>query len=55
VGHILGRTAAATGLDASGFAFTLAAGSNATLELVARDADVTFTLEMAPQVAPGTP
>jgi len=52
---VLGRTAAATGLDASGFAFTLAAGSNATLELVARDTDVTFMLELAPQSPAGAP
>jgi hypothetical protein len=52
---VLGRTAAATGLDASGFAFMLAAGSNATLELVARDADVTFMLELAPQSPAGAP
>ena len=53
--NVLGRTAAATGLDNLGFAFTLAAGSNATLEFVARDADVTFTLELAPQAPAGAP
>ena len=53
--NVLGRTAAATGLDNLGFAFTLAAGSNATLELIARDADVTFTLELAPQSPAGAP
>ena len=53
--NVLGRTAAATGLDNLGFAFTLAADSNATLELIARGADVTFTLELAPQSPVGAP
>ena len=54
-GHVLGRTAPEGGLDASGFAFTLAPDTAATLELLARDADVTLTLELAPQAPPTSP